>query len=379
MAASHSSSLCYGMLGAGRVAREHVKGILSAGGTIAAVHDAVKPTATSLAQFISEQSVQHGSKSSGPVEVAESVDEFLARDDVDAVVIAVPNVAHRELAVHCLQAGKDVLLEKPMAMNVAECDAIRKVMQEHRRILQLGFVCRGSAKVHAARELIQAGALGEVYHVKASMYRQRGIPGLGGWFTTRAMSGGGVLVDIGVHLIDLVMHLTDSKRALTVSGICEQRFGSPIDEYVFEDMWAGPPRLDGVCDVEDSAMGLIRFDTGVSCELNVAWASNMPQGLMPEGITMLGDRGGLFFDLWGNQFILTTQRDGKVMDEHRAIDTNEVWDRAWQWQHERFAEAVASRTVTAASAEGGRAVQEVLDAWRTSSDAGREVVLNDGR
>ena len=370
MNADVTNALHYGIVGAGRVAQEHVKGALAAGGRIAAVHDAQVYKAEELAAFIANQGAQ------APPRIARTLDELLAMDDVGCVVVAVPNVAHCDIATACLNAGKDVLLEKPMAMNLAECDAILAAMESNGRIVQLGFVCRGSPKVHAVRDILEAGTLGTVYHVKASAYRQRGIPGLGGWFTNRAMSGGGVLVDIGVHLIDLVMHLTKAQRARTVSGVCEARFGSPMDQYVYEEMWAGPPRLDGVCDVEDSAMGLIRFDNGMSCEMNLAWASNLPQQLLPDGIALLGDRGGLFFDLWGERLTLVTQQEGKVVERELPTDASDLWDRAWRWQHEQFTAAVQSRTAPGASAAQGRAVQEIIAAWQRSGEMQREVAVS---
>lgn len=360
----------YGIIGAGRVAQEHVKGALAAGGSIAGIFDIDRTKAASLATFAAQQ----GAKSE-PI-ITGSIDELCSMTNVSGVVVSVPNFAHSEVAITCLNNGKDVLLEKPMAMTVAQCDEVIAAMQQAGCIVQMGFVCRGSAKVHAVREIIQSGRLGNIYHVKASAYRQRGIPGLGGWFTTKAMSGGGVLVDIAVHLIDLVMHLTDSHRAVAVSGVCESRFGSPIDRYVYEEMWAGPPRLDGVCDVEDSAMGLIRFDNEMTCELNVAWASNMPHGLLPDGVLLLGDRGGLFFDIWSDRLTLTTQRDGKVGDEQIAVSIDKIWERAWQWQHERFIEAVRTRSEPVSPASCGRAVQQVLAAWQQSAGEHREVVIS---
>lgn len=364
---SRDSSLQLGIIGAGRVAQEHVKGILAAGSRVAAVCDLDDEKAAALAAFVKENG--------GGEPTVATIGDLLSDASIPAVVISVPNVAHAEVAIECLNAGKDVLLEKPMAMSVAECDSIIGAMQQSGRMVQMGFVCRGSAKVQAAADIVASGRLGTIYHVKASAYRQRGIPGLGGWFTTRATSGGGVLVDIGVHLIDLVMHLTGTNRARAVSGVCEARFGSPIADYVYEEMWAGPPRPDGVCDVEDSAMGLIRFDNDMTCEMNLAWASNLPQNLLPDGIALLGDRGGLFFDIFGDKFTLVTQEDGKVVETTPPVETADLWNSAWRRQHERFAEAVHNRTAPTADAYSGRRVQEIVEAWQRSSDERREVVV----
>lgn len=355
-----------GIIGAGRVSQEHARAATANGVRIAAVCDIDLEKAKRFA-------VEHCPGASP--HVCDSVEELTALPSVDAALVAVPNAAHRDVAIACLNAGKHILLEKPMATNLAACNEIIAARDQNARHVQMGFVCRGAPKVHAARDLIQSGALGNVYHIKASMYRRRGIPGLGRWFTTRAISGGGVLIDIGVHLIDLVMHLSGATRAATVSATCESRFGSPIKNYVFTEMWAGPPDPEGVFDVEDSACGFIRFDNGITLELNVAWASNMPEGLMPEGITLLGDRGGCFFDLWGDRFTLTTEQDGKVIDSPIAFDGTDAWNRAWNWQHARFARVVAEGDTPHAPAEAGRAVQEVIDAMYRSSATCREASI----
>ena len=123
---------------------------------------------------------------------------------ITAVAVATPNVYHKETAIAALRAGKDVLLEKPMAMSRAECDEIVEVIAETGKLLQVGFVSRCAPAAVAVRDLLASGRLGRIYHAKATLCRQRGIPGLGRWFTTRSMSGGGVLVDVGVHHDGLV-------------------------------------------------------------------------------------------------------------------------------------------------------------------------------
>lgn len=303
----------------------------------------------------------------------DDLDALLARDDVDAVVLGIPNAIHRDFAIRALEAGKDVLLEKPMAMNTAECDEVIAAASATDRILQLGFVCRYAPSVVAAKAYADAGDLGRVYHAKAFVYRRRGIPGLGRWFTTKAMSGGGVLIDLGVHLIDLVMHVTGQRDVTRVSGSCTGTFGSPPKGYVYNEMWAGPPNLDGVFDVDDGVVGLIRFANGMTLDMHITWAANLPDKSLRDGIVFLGDKGGLFLDLWNNTLDIATEQHGRLVDWQPQFPPGDAWEAAWNGEHVAFAHAVKTREQPEASAAHGRAVQAVLDAMYQSSDEGREV------
>jgi len=361
--------MTYGLaiVGAGKVGAIHAKAACDAGVPPRMIVDADASRAQRLAAQCRANTTQ----------AATTVDEALNRKDIDAIVVAVPTALHKPVTRAALDAGKDVLLEKPMGRDVAECDAIVNAAHKHPdRIVQLAFVCRYAPVALKARQLIEQGALGDIYHIKASLYRQRGIPGLGGWFTTREQSGGGELADLGVHFLDLIMHLTNRRDVHAVSASCVSTFGWPIENYRYEEMWGGPPKLDGVFDVEDGASGLIRFGRDMTMELNVMWASNLPNGVLPDGIAILGDRGGLWMELWTNRLILTTQRAQRVVDEPQSVDSTNAWDEAWQRQHEVFADLTRSRSQPTATVEHGRHVQAVVEAMYHSSDANREIRMD---
>ncbi len=356
-------SIRLGIVGAGTVARLHAEAATSVGARLGGVFDVDPGRAEDFAQKYPDATPQR------------TLDALLDRSDISAVIVAVPNCYHKPVAIAAMHAGKDVLLEKPMALTVAECDEIAAVVRQTGQLLQLGFVCRGAPAAMAARGMIETGRLGRIYHVKASLYRQRGIPGLGRWFTTRAMSGGGALMDVGVHLIDLVMHLTGFPRPLRASAVCTGTFGSPIESYGFQEMWGGPPDPAGVFDVEDAVTALVRFDGELSMELNVAWAANIDPDHLRDGIVLLGDAGGCVVDLWQNELILTTERDGQVVTEKQDLPAGDAWDSAWRRQAERFCHCVETRTPPEASAADGRAVQTVVDALYRSADEEREVEI----
>jgi predicted dehydrogenase len=312
-----------GIIGAGGIAAEHAKAAKAVGIEIAGFCDVVAERAEELAgQY-------RGAKA------AEKVEDLLALKDMPAVAVTTPNCFHKPHAITALEAGKYVFLEKPMGMNVADCDAIIAAEKKSGQFVQVNLICRNSPTALVAADLIKAGRLGRIYHAKASWYRRRGVPGLGRWFTTRAQAGGGVLIDLGVHKIDLVMHLAGHPRALRASGHVTSMFGSPPDRYTYTDMWAGPPNLKGVFDVDDGATGLVRFDNDMT--------------------------------------LLATEEDGYLVDVKPHVRHEELWNEAWRRQYEMFVKAVVDRVPPAASAEDGRAVQAVLDALYRSSEEKREV------
>ena len=364
-------SIRLGIIGAGAIGEVHAEAAVAAGQTVAAVADVNREAATCLAATLDGQA--SCGQASGGCEAHGSAAPLLADESIDAVIVCVPNRWHCELAIEAMRAGKDVLLEKPMGLSAAECQQAIEVADETGRILQIGMVNRWTAVGQATKKAVAAGDLGEIYHAKAHLTRRRGVPGLGGWFTTREMSGGGPLVDLGVHLIDLTCWLMDFPKIERVSGKVYSHFGKRMRDYVYESMWAGPPKLDGVCDVEDSAHALIYFEGGGTLDLQVSWAINMPGDSRKEErqIGLFGDRGGLTFELGGESFTLAEERHG------RNVDTR-VWlpeVKPFVQQTAGFAACVESREAPLATGSQGKKVQAILDAIYESSQTNRDVVL----
>lgn len=347
-------------------------------GTIGAIHLKAARDADVAVACIADVLGDHAQQRAEEFDIANAVDDpdkLLGRDDVDAVVIAVPNKFHAPLAIAALQAGKDVLIEKPMALTAQQCAQINKTARQHQRLVQVGFVHRYTAVARVAKALIEADRIGRIYHIKASMYRNRGIPGLGGWFTTKALSGGGPLIDLGVHVIDLALHLAGYPLVDRVSGKTFAQFGPRMENYVFENMWAGPPKLEGVFDVEDAAHALLRLQDGATMELNVTWAGNFPDNAMPSQVVLMGERGGLTFSLNSDKLTLTTEQDGYNVDVLPKFAFTPGFDEAFKLQLQTFIGHVESRTTPDADGEAGRIVSAVIDAIYASSEQNCEVAL----
>lgn len=352
-----------GIVGTGSIGRVHARHAARVGLPVAAAWD---PKPTAVEAFRAEQP---------KVEVEPSLERLLSRPDIDGVVIAVPNDLHEPLAVQALKAGKHVLLEKPMATSVAACDRIIEAARASGRALQMGFVCRRMPAVEMARRCAEDGRLGSIYHAKASMYRRRGVPGLGGWFTTKARSGGGPLIDLGVHLLDATLHLMGHPRVLRVSGATYATFGRRMRDYAHTSMWAGPPDFSGTCDVEDHVTALLRCEGGATIELNATWAMNIPDAALPDGIALFGDAGGCRFGLQDRSLTLATEALGVPADLSPHVVADEPGQQAWDAQARAFQRLLEQGGEPVATAAQGRAVQAVIDAIYRSAAEGREVEI----
>ena len=350
-----------GIIGAGMIANIHAEAANRIGSNIVAVHD---PQNNRAEEF--------GEKHK--CEVEDSVESLVSRDDIDGVVIAVPNDRHSELAIAALNAGKHVLLEKPMAMSLQQCDEILSARDASGNVLQMGFVCRYSPAALKAKELIDSGVIGEVLHVQATLLRQRGIPGLGGWFTTKARSGGGCLIDIGVHLIDLTMHLTSKKSPIRVQGKCIQAFTA--ETYSYEEMWSTPVE-GGTFDVEDRVRALVTDASGTTFQFDVAWATHLPENTMKDGLLIEGTKGSLVVDLWSDEMILGFAEDGAPRKETISIELTDAWDDAFDGEHSAFANAIASNKLesNAGTGEDGRLVQQIVESVYCSNELRKEIAI----
>jgi predicted dehydrogenase len=287
--------------------------------------------------------------------------------EIDAVSVCTPNHVHAAISIDSLRAGKHVLCEKPAASTYAEALAMQEAQHDTGLMLNIGVVNRYNTGVNLIKKMIEGGELGEVYHVYVSFRSQRSIPGLGGPFTTRSLSGGGVLIDWGVHFLDIVMYCLGDPIPATVSGQVYGRLGSPIADYAYVDMWAGPPNPSGTYDVEDSVTAMIRT-AGPTITLNGAWAQNI--GVEEKYIDFLGDQAGIRLQ-YGKDFKIYSAKDGVLTETTPAFRSAEMF------QHEIDAFLKCIRTGEKQPNHidtvilSSRIIQGIYD----SSDSNREIVF----
>ncbi|MFD2118125.1 Gfo/Idh/MocA family protein [Paenibacillus yanchengensis] len=230
--------------------------------------------------------------------------------ELEAVSVCTPNYAHAPITIDFLNAGKHVLCEKPAALNLTEAKQMQEAAVRNNKMLNIGVVNRYNTAVNHIKNMINAGELGDIYHVYCSFRAHRSIPGLGGAFTTKEKSGGGVLVDWGVHFLDIIFYCLGDTKINSVSGAVYNEMAKDMQSYAYTSMWAGPPDYSGINDVEDFVTGLVRT-TGPTINLNGAWAQNIGESAM--FIEFLGDKAGIKLN-YGGDFTVYSSK-GEVLTE----------------------------------------------------------------
>ncbi len=235
---------------------------------------------------------------------------MLGDSEVDAIAVCVPNNMHAPISIDALKAGKHVLCEKPAARTYEEALEMQSARNGTGKTLNIGVGNRFNDNVNLLKDFIQSGKLGNVYHVNVSFRSHRSIPGLGGAFTTKDIAGGGVLIDWGVHFLDIVMYCCGDPELKTVSGETFCMLGKDIKGYVYREMWAGPPDPAGVFDVDDSVTALVRT-TGPVISLHGAWAQNIEEDQMY--IDFMGDKAGIRLK-YGSDFTVYATENGSLFN-----------------------------------------------------------------
>lgn len=287
--------------------------------------------------------------------------------EVTAISICTPNMMHCQIAVEAMQAGKHVLCEKPAASNYEEALRMQQVQHETKMTLNIGVFNRFNDTVNQIKSMIDDGKLGEIYQVYVSFRSHRAIPGLGGAFTTKAIAGGGVLIDWGVHFLDIVMYCCGDPKPTSVSAETYSKLGAPIEDYVFKKMWAGPPKVDGVYDVEEYVTALIRTE-GPSITLNGAWAQNI--GVPEKYIDFLGTKGGVRL-YYGKDYTFYTTKDGQLVSENVAPSGQSPFQK----EIDAFVESIESGTKMDNHIDSHLPTAQIMDSIYRSAQEHREIKI----
>lgn len=299
--------------------------------------------------------------------------DLMARDDLDIVSVCTPNYLHAPIAIAALDLGRHVLCEKPLARTAAEAEAIVAAARRNRRVLQVAFNHRMRGDVQVLKRYIAAGSLGRIYHAKASWMRRHGIPGMGSWFTSKEMAGGGPLIDLGVHVLDLALYLLDEPDVLSVSAATYAELGPRgRGARVGDDKL----QVTTAFEVEDLATAFLRLRDGGTILLEASWATYSSAG-DDFGVALYGSEGGAEIKVrnynWEDTLRIFTDVAGVPAEISPRLSKGEghlgiVRD---------FIAAIRSGDWAAHDGSGGLYRARIIDACYASALRGREVTLGE--
>jgi predicted dehydrogenase len=294
--------------------------------------------------------------------------ELLADTEVEAVSICTWNATHAEIAIAALNAGKHVLVEKPLCTTVEEAKQVEQAVKNSGKVLQVGFVRRYAKNTKLVKSFLDNGDFGELYYAKASCIRRLGNPG--GWFSDIERSGGGPLMDLGVHMIDICWYLMGKPKPVSVSGHTYSKLGnrSNIQNLSFYKASDYDAALNSV---EDLATALIRFENEASLYVDVSFTMHAVQDEV--SVKLYGDKGGLELE---PQLAMTTEKHNTIINITPQTDhLNFQFEEAFQSEIDHFVSSCLGKTTTLSPVEDGLEVMKMLCGAYESASLGKEVLL----
>ncbi len=288
--------------------------------------------------------------------------QMLRKEKLDIVSVATPNKFHKPLTLAALKAGCHVLCEKPMAMNAREGKDMVAAAKKARRRLMINFSYRFNDQSYAMKKAVEDGILGDVYYARTIWNRRRGLPGFGGWFGQKALSGGGPLIDLGVHRLDLALWLMNYPKPVWVMGGTYNPIASRLAKEVKKKF-----------DVEDFASAMIKFANGATLALEASWAANIKEREEME-TRLLGTKAGLVQKninegyQWEAEVYL--ERNGCQYDMKLHPPVPQVTGAMFH-----FVDAILNNRQHIATGEEGLTVMKILDAIYLSAAKGSPVQI----
>lgn len=278
--------------------QHHVSGFLSAGAQVVAVADVNKAAA------------EKAGARYGITRLYKDAAEMLSGSpEIEAVSVILPNKFHKPMSMLALQAGKHVFCEKPPALTAPETLEMKQCAEKAGKKLMFNFNNRARPESQAMMDYVRDGTVGTINSAQAKWVRRAGIPGFGGWFTNKSLSGGGPLIDL-LHMIDLAHYFMGCPEP---EYVLARTFEDFISDKTFKGPWGIPDVADGVTDVESAAHGFVKFKTGQVLSLQASWAEMVEREEV--SVVFQGKKaGGMVRRMFG--------RDG--MDD-TAIDTAELY------------------------------------------------------
>ena len=287
--------------------------------------------------------------------------------EIDAVDVCTWNAAHAPCAIMALEAGRHVFCEKPMATTAEAAMAMKAAADKAGKLLMIGFVRRFGRDCDIVRDFIKSDRLGDIYYAKASYLRRNGNPG--GWFGNKELSGGGPLIDLGVHVIDLSRYLMGKPKPVSVYGSTFHKLGNRSEIKTPKGYMSAGATDHDICDCEDLVTALVRFDNGATLFIDASFSLNISK--VDNSVQLYGTKGGVKI---ASGVELYTDVDGYLADVSLEGQTG-FGMGVFKDELQNFADAINGVAECRNPAEDGVEIMKILDAIYKSAEIGHEVIL----
>jgi len=295
--------------------------------------------------------------------------DLINNSEIDMIDICTGNIFHSEIAIAALEAGKHVFCEKPDAINVEEAIKMAAAAKKSGKVLMAMRNNRFRAASQFLKNYIASGHMGDIYTGRCGWIRRRGIPGKGGWFTNKALSGGGPLIDLGIHFIDLAVWLMGNPKPVSVFGATYCKFAdSTISDSQHSEF--GEKNENGSFDVEDLATGFIRFENGETLQIEFSWASNIEEEM--NFLELRGSKAG--FSLKNEDLKIFTELEGSLCDIYPRLATRSG-DNGHSKHIDHFVDCITNGTEPIIRPEHGVDMINILMSLYESAETGEMVKL----
>ncbi|MGB9678424.1 MAG: Gfo/Idh/MocA family protein [Thermoanaerobacteraceae bacterium] len=289
--------------------------------------------------------------------------ELFEKEELDLVSVCTPNYLHAPISIRAMGKRINVHCEKPMTINSKEALEIVKIKNEQNVKFMVGLNNRFTNEAYFVKQYIDEGHMGNIYHIKTGWRRRRGIPGKGGWFTNKRLSGGGPLIDLGVHFLDLVLYFINYPDAFSVSASTYSKFSNNKSL----NSWSYSKSIDGIYDVEDIAVGFIRLNNNISIDFEFSWASNIEEDY--NYYEILGDKGGIWYK--NGQLKIFSE----VVDTLIDIIPNTNYPKSPLNEFEHFIKCIKYDKQPISTAEQGFKLMKLIDSIYESAEKTKEIIL----
>ena len=293
--------------------------------------------------------------------------KMLANHKLDAVSVCTWNSEHKNAVIAALNSKANVICEKPMAINSLEAAEMQKAAEENNKLLMMGFVRRFGNDAEILKNFIDNGSLGDIYYAKATYLRRNGCPG--GWFKDISYSGGGPLIDLGVHVMDLVRYLANNPKPISVYGATYNNLG--LNRAVGSKGYTVEDNSKFKFNVEDLAVAMIKFDNGLTLFVEASFNLNIKQDT--NVIELFGTKGGAKID---PKIEFYMDMNGRFVDITPHGDTALSFTGLFESEIEHFVDCVINKTPCRATGKDGVILMKMIDAIYKSAKEGREVLID---